>query len=154
MASPSLNVLIAQSNDSPRTLAARRAGIYTGTLIAAATYTSTQTGLTFQVPPGGTAQAFLVITAASGTGGLTIRFEIQDPTSLAWIIVCTSSAATLSASTLIFSVGPNATRVGGLSNSAALAYQYPLVGNCRCTVVHGDASNYTYSVNVQISGPG
>jgi len=154
MPAPSLLTLTAQDKDSPRTLSARRGGTVSGTLIASAAYTSTQTGLTFNVPPGGTAQCFVAVTAASGTGGLTVRFEMQDPTSGNWYGVCTASAATISVGSSVYSVGPGSTRTGGMSNYSALAYQYPIVGNCRVVVNHGDASSYTYSANVQVIGPG
>ena len=154
MSTPTFTATTPQAYDSPRAIAARRALLYSQILIASSAYTSTQTGLTFDVPPGGNLLVWLVCTAASGTGGLTLKIEIQDPTSLVWLNIGQDSAARTSVLNLGFAVGPGAGNSGTLTNSSFVTKQFPVAGKCRVTVSHGDASSYTYSVNALVMGPG
>ena len=94
---------------------------------------------------------YLVPTVASGTGGLTLKIEIQDPISGSWASIGNDTGPRLTASIIGFVVGPGSSASGSLANSTFVTKQFPICGTCRVTVVAGDASSYTYSVTYTIA---
>lgn len=87
---------------------------------------------------------YLHVSAASGTGGLTLRIQGKDEFTGAYVTLATvSTAVTLvSVNSFIFGGG------GGSSGASSPA----LVGGIlpdvfRIIVLHGDASSYTYAVS-------
>ena len=88
---------------------------------------------------------YLNVTAASGTGGLTTRLIGVDPvTGATGLSVAVSAAATaIGLRVLHFGPGCGAVSNAGLGGSAAGVM---LGTEFQIQVIHGDASNYTYSV--------
>lgn len=86
---------------------------------------------------------FLNITAASGTGGLTIKIQGKDPVSGNYISIYTAGSAATATGTFPAVVYPGVgTTISGASD--------PLPATWRVQVQHGDASNYTYSVGASV----
>src|SRR4051794_12106368 len=86
----------------------------------------------------------LNVTVRSGTGGLQLRVQTQDPVSGAWISMNSSPTAVIATGTFVYQFYP------GVSGSAlAQAYGAVLPYNWRVVVTHGDATSYTYSIGYQ-----
>lgn len=122
-----------------------------GTFLASATRTATTTSSAVNVDPGRTLTVFLLPTAASGTGGLTLSIEMQDPTSSTYVAIGQDMTARTGTSNLGFQVGPGSSGSGTLASSSYVMKQITVSGNVRIKVTHGDASNYTYSVTYTIA---
>ncbi len=89
------------------------------------------------------AVVILEVTAASGTGGLTIRLNEGETGQLK--AIGASAPAQITANVFIAVWYPAATATGG---SVIHAVGLPVTRDFVVTIEHGDASNYTYSVRV------
>lgn len=137
-----------QDTDTERMLLARllaaQAVKTTGTALASAARTTTTQSADIDTTGFRGIVVFLNVTAASGTGGLTMRVRGRDPVSLSFAnLVSDGSAITaVSIRSLQFGGGggaSSATSGGGLLGGL-------LPDTIRIEVSHGDASSYTYSV--------
>lgn len=92
---------------------------------------------------------YLDVTAASGTGGLTLRlFGVNPITST----VATSASVTTAATTTgmrIYHFGPGVAAVNGASVAWGAA-GVQLGAEFQIQVLHGDASSYTYAVHYEL----
>lgn len=86
----------------------------------------------------------LDVTAASGTGGLTLSVNFVDPVTAKTVAIATASAAVTATGTKTYIVYPGAVVSGG---SVTQAVQLPLPSHWNVSVAVGDASSYTYSVS-------
>lgn len=92
---------------------------------------------------------YLNVTAASGTGGLTPRLFGVEPTTNTVATIASAATAATTVGTRIYHFGPG---VGGV-NGATIAWGgagVMLGGRFQIQVLHGDASNYTYSVTYEL----
>ena len=121
------------------------------TVLSSAARTASTTSSSFTVLPGQTLTLQLNITAASGTGGLTLRVDMLDPVSGVWSGICQDTSARTTTLTNMYQVGPGSTRSGGMVNASLLGYQAQLVGPVRVTITAGDASSYTYGITASIA---
>ena len=117
-----------------------------GTLLASASRSVATTSSAIEVKPGQHLTLFFSITVVSGTGGLTLQVQQQDPTTGTWYTVANDSAARTTVIAFEYQIGAAAARGGGMSNVSALGYQLQLMGPVRINISVGDASAYTYSV--------
>jgi hypothetical protein len=128
------------------------AGSVRGTLLASAARTASTSSSNFDWSVYSGVILFLNITAASGTGGLVIFPEYQDPVSLAWNRVFnypTTAARLTLAGLQILQLGiALGTQSGGV-NQAGLSSSL-LSSAMRITVNHGDATSYTYSLAYEL----
>ncbi len=83
----------------------------------------------------------LNVTAASGTGGLTVRVQAKDPVSGAYVSLNAAPAVVTAVGTFAYLLYPGA-GAGGLTQATSGG----LPRTWRVQVTHGDASSYTYSV--------
>lgn len=86
----------------------------------------------------------LDVTAASGTGGLTLSVNYVDPVSGKTVAIATASAAVTATGSKTYIVYPGAVITGG---SVTQAIQLPLPSHWNVSVAVGDTSSYTYSVS-------
>ncbi len=91
----------------------------------------------------------LSVTAASGTGGLTLSIRGYDPVSGNTISLLTDAAAITATGTYAFLLGP-----WGMTTPDALraAEGCNLPRDWDVNVAHGDGSSYTYSVAATLAG--
>jgi hypothetical protein len=124
-----------------------------GTLLAPATRT-TSTSSTVQVNDGTASGVilYLNVTAASGSGGLTVKVNAIDPTSGQAMPILADTAAITTARTAVFVVAPGASVVGQSTNVVRAVTPIPLPSQWSVTVSHGDGSNYTYSLGYDLIG--
>lgn len=89
----------------------------------------------------------LIVTAASGTGGLTIRIRYKDAVNTFYYSLSQSSVSVTAAGGWVYQHGPGTgTTVTATLGNAGSAAGY-LTDTIRIEIVHADASSYTYSVN-------
>lgn len=118
-----------------------------GSLASAARTTST-TGADITTNGRQSAIAVLNVTVASGTGGLSVRWQLKDPISGNYVNIGTGGNRTTTG-TQVTAYGVGATRVvGGATVGSLDGIEFPLGSVIRAQVVHGDASSYTYSLSV------
>ena len=89
---------------------------------------------------------FLNITAASGTGGLTLRVQARDPVSGNYFALHAAPAAVVATGLQVYVLYPGVT--GGAVSQPT---QIILPRTWRVQVTHGDATNYTYSVGASLA---
>lgn len=91
---------------------------------------------------------FLDVTATSGTGGLQLLVECQDPVSGKWFQINDTPTAVKSVSKGLYIVcwGIGTTPAGSIVQLT----QAILTNNWRVTVAVGDASNHTYSLGYAV----
>ena len=92
---------------------------------------------------------FLDVTASeSGTGGLQVIIECQDPVSGKWFQINATPTAVTAVSKGIYVVGMNvgATATGDIKQLT----QVPLTNNWRVRVAVGNATKYTYSLGFAV----
>ncbi len=91
-------------------------------------------------------QVVLDVTAASGTGGLTVRIQGKDPVTGKYYNLNAAPTAITATGTYVYTLSP------GESNAASGDVQQRTAGalprTWRVSVTHGDGSSYTYSVGV------
>lgn len=89
----------------------------------------------------------LIVTAASGTGGLTIRVRYKDSVTTNYYSLSQSSVSVTSVGGWVYQHGPGTgTTVTATLGNAGSAAGY-LTDTIRIEIIHADASSYTYSVN-------
>jgi hypothetical protein len=91
---------------------------------------------------------FLNVTAASGTGGLTVCVDAKDPVSGLYRQIFAAAAAVLAvtgSTPKVYLIYPGAS---GSGNDGVLAQPLPATWRVRVNV--GDASSYTYSVGASV----
>jgi hypothetical protein len=87
---------------------------------------------------------FLDVTTASGTGGLQIQPQVQDPISGNWVSYSGSSAAVTATGEYLYVLYPST--FSGLSSSVKTSCSAPLPPTWRVQIIAGDSSSYTYSL--------
>ena len=118
-----------------------------GQLLGSATRTATVSSDTQRVDETMNSDAqlvvFLNVSAASGTGGLTLTIEGLDPVSATWFRMLTG-AGLITTGKRAYVLGPGSSATAAADITGAVPA--PVPESWRVTVTHGDASNYTYSV--------
>lgn len=142
-----------QQEDGQNQLLARLIGVpERGVILASAARTSTTTSTPVDWAKARGVLLYINITAASGTGGLSVFPEYQDPVSLAWNRLWNypATAARLTSNGLYLAVVGDGYGVqsGGVIQGGFVSA--PLGSVMRITVNHGDASSYTYSVGYEL----
>jgi hypothetical protein len=84
----------------------------------------------------------LNVTAASGTGGLTVHLQFLDPNTNAVTDLFVAPRAVTAPGLYTYTFGPTV----GFNNLIDFGGWLP-IGHLQVQVVHGDASSYTYSVS-------
>ena len=111
-----------------------------GTWLASATRTATAVTPTLTNTSASQIIAFLNVTAASGTGGLQVEIQAQDPASGNWQGINAVPAAVTTPGLFAYAVLANT----GANMTQVTAGSVPRT--VRVEVVAGDASSYTYSL--------
>jgi hypothetical protein len=152
MTPSSLPKRCAQRGDSQETLLSKLVGSsLTGTLLVSAARTASTSTASIDLSGFRSLILFLNISAASGTGGLRLTVEYQDPISGLWRtpLVVPSTAVTSVQMVPVF-VGPGIGAIGSTASfTAGGMVSLPLTSAMRVTVSHGDASSYTYSLGYE-----
>lgn len=91
---------------------------------------------------------FLNVTVASGTGGLQMQPQAQDPVSGTWVDTAGSTTAVTATGETTYWIYP--VTFAGTSSSITTKAQAPLPANWRVVVIAGDSSSYTYSLAAQV----
>jgi hypothetical protein len=86
----------------------------------------------------------LVVTAASGTGGLTVKIQQVDRATGNTIDLLVDGSAITATGTYGFQM---ALSTGAASGGVRAAVSRELPTDWQVTVAHGDSSSYTYQVN-------
>jgi hypothetical protein len=135
-------------------------GIYTALASAARTVTQTVLGKTLIDPSSVNTDArlaqsvvqeasgmiaYLNITVASGTGGLSLVLEEQDHVSGTWNQIAATTGTT---ATGLVTLKIKAAIAAIAATGTKVAVQDILPANWRLRVVHADASSYTYSLGI------
>lgn len=144
----------AQIGDGIVALLSRLLGsVERGTLLASASRTTTTaTGI---IDMAGRKQLllYLNVSAASGTGGLFLQLQYLDPVSGQWMNGAFAPAAgKTTTGGFFFIVGPGISVGSGAAINAALASDRGTVlgREMRISVLHSDASSYTYSLGYEM----
>lgn len=154
MASQVLNTLTPQQGDSIQTLLARIVGTADrGTMLASAARTASVNATI----PGPTSRRRGVVlfwdcTVASGTGGLTMAFQVLDPVSLKWMEWAFSSIFSATGSRIIV-IAPGYAAAGSTLNGGvnqSIVTSLPMTESMRIRISHSDASSYTYSLGYEL----
>ncbi len=117
------------------------------TLLASAARTATTSSADVTNFNGRGLQVLLNVTAASGTGGLTLTIQGKDPVSGNYYNLNANPTAITATGLTVYEVYPGVGAAGGgvtQRTSASLPRTF------RVTVTHGDASSYTYSVGTSL----
>jgi hypothetical protein len=117
-----------------------------GELLPAATRTATATAADQTNANGRGVILYLDVTAASGSGGLTVQIQGKDPSSGKYKQLNVNPTAVVAAGTTAVALYPGASTTGGLAQATAQA----LPRTWRVVVSHGDASSYTYSLGYSL----
>jgi hypothetical protein len=117
------------------------------TLLASAARTGTTTTADQQNVDWRGAIAWLNVTAASGTGGLVLRWAGKDPISGTYTLLNSAPTAVIATGMVFYVIYP--TSYANSNATQAVAYP-PLPRTWRIQVTHGDGSSYTYSVGLSL----
>jgi hypothetical protein len=152
-----ITTLVPQTSDNERMLLARilsyqqRAAIR-GTVLASTARTASTSGSSVDWVRYKGVILFLNVTAASGTGGLAIFPEYQDPVSASWNRIYnypSTSARITTVGLQILHIGRGIGATIGGANQGGFCAAF-LSSAIRFTVNHGDASSYTYSLGYEL----
>lgn len=91
---------------------------------------------------------YLDVTAASGTGGLTVQVQGKDPSSGKYKTLNANPTAVTAIGTTAYMLYPGASTTGQVQQATSQV----LPRTWRVNVSHGDASSYTYSVGYSLIG--
>lgn len=91
---------------------------------------------------------YLDVTAASGTGGLTVQIRGYDRVSGAAAAIAKDTAAITAAGLYVFELAPSIA-AADTQRRVALAAYLPVEWDVN--VVHGDGSSYTYSLSGELT---
>lgn len=145
---------VAQQEDGIRELLARMLGSpVRATGLASATRTATTSTLQFDGTQFSGLIAYLNVTAASGAGGLIIMVQYLDPTSGLWMSsLYAPSAPRTTTGTFSFAMGRGISAgTGSTINTSNAADRGAILGSAmRLSVLHSDASSYTYSLGYEL----
>jgi len=89
----------------------------------------------------------LNVSAASGTGGLTVRIRAYETISGNTINLLADTAAITATGTYGFLLHPNA---GAAADGIRVSRAFLLSQDWDVQISHGDASNYTYSLSAEL----
>lgn len=117
------------------------------TLLASAARTATTASAAQTNLSGSAATAILNVTVASGTGGLKLQFQEQDPVSGNWVSVNTAPAAITATGTFLYQIGAGVGAGSSPNSNASQFCTLALSTPWRVQVTAGDSSSYTYSVS-------
>ena len=150
-----LTTRIPQNDDSLAMLLARLVGVpVRGTLLASQARTATTSTNAIDGTGFRGIMVFLNVTTASGTGGLTLFFEHQDPVSGLWAVTAVQSAAAITTTGLRPYLAGQGIGLGsnlGAAGAPVFADRgHILTSAFRLRVTHGDASSYTYSIGYEL----
>lgn len=95
-----------------------------------------------------TARLYLSVTSASGTGGLTLQLRGYDKESGSAAVIFADASGITATGLYVFEIGP-AVAASDSHRRAVLNAFLPVVWDVN--VVHGDSSNYTYSLSAETS---
>lgn len=148
-------VIATSQNTNLQTLVAGPGGAArsNGTLLASAARTATTSSTNVSAGNCSCLILTLNITAASGTGGLKLRYNGIDPVSGNGSVgfFATVNVTTVGQVSMVVGKG-----VGSLYNAASAGsganctIGVPLSSTFRIDVTHGDSSSYTYSLNYEL----
>lgn len=127
----------------------RERGNLEGTLLASAARTATTTGSAQTNYNARGAMLILNVSAASGTGGLTVTFLATDPVSGAQFLLNANPTAVTGTGTYVYELYPGASTAGP-TGAVAQRTAGILPRTWTVKVFHGDASSYTYSVGYEL----
>jgi len=87
----------------------------------------------------------LDVTAASGTGGLTLACGLRSASGVK-VALLTAAAAVIATGTRLYIIWPlgSTTITGGITQITSA----PVPGDIYIDVAHGDGSSYTYSITI------
>lgn len=91
---------------------------------------------------------YLNVTAASGTGGLTLSIRGRDKASSAAPAIAKDAAAITATGLYVFELAPNAA-AADTQRHFALSALLPVLWDVQ--IAHGDASQYTYSLSGELT---
>ena len=112
-----------------------------GTALASAARTATNTSSTFTNPGAVGVQLYLNVTAsAAGTGGLQVQVMAIDPVTRASLAITALPTAVTATGTTVLTLYPGAATSGTQATAGALGRLWAV------KVTHGDSTSYTYSV--------
>jgi hypothetical protein len=124
---------------------------YDVAIATSAARTATTTSSTFENTLGTRGIAlYLNVSAASGTGGLTLGLQWRDPVSQAWTTIWSAAAAVTATTSTpkVYMLSPDQ---GGTAASGFTEVKYAVVPRFwRVVVTAGDSSSYTYSVGATL----
>ena len=123
-----------------------------GTLLASAARTTTAVSANQTNFSGRVLIVTLNVTAASGTGGLSVEIRNIDPISGSPTAILKATAAITATGIVSYAVGPGVTGTQAATSSAGGTVQssdLPLGRTWSVAVSVGDASSYTYSLSFQ-----
>jgi hypothetical protein len=149
MSDLALSTRVPQDTDTERLLLARllasAAVKTTGTGLASAARTATT--MTADITTNGYRGivVYLGVSAASGTGGLTLRIRGKDPVTGNYFSLTQDSATRTTTGSWTMSMGAGASAPSGAALTGSVTGFF-LPDTIRLEVAHGDASSYTYSV--------
>jgi hypothetical protein len=129
----------------------READTYEATLLSSAARTVSTASADQVNQSGAGVVLYLNVTVSSGTGGLQVFIQIKDPASGQYFNLNNAPTAITAVGHYAYVVYPSASAPGNQGSSLVNQYTYaPLPRTWRVTVLHGDASSYTYSVGASI----
>jgi hypothetical protein len=145
-----LNTLLPDTADGERLLLAKMRGIpIAGTALASAARTASTLSANFPTKGARGIIVYLNVTAASGTGGLTLRPFGVDPQTMAVATSGTTTGVITTVGLRVFHFGPGC----GAANAGSSAWGSVgiMLGRLMALqVLHADASSYTYSLNYEL----
>lgn len=125
----------------------RRRNNMEGTALASATRTATANSADIINYNGRGVTIYLNVTAASGTGGLTVNIQAKDPVTGSYFTVYAAAAAVITTGLRAYNAYPGAAGSGNYTN--AVNFQIPRTFRIGVTV--GDSTSYTYSIGYAIT---
>lgn len=117
-----------------------------GTLLASAARTGSTTSPTQTSYSGRGVLIFLDVTAASGTGGLTVKLRALDPVTGGGFHINVDPTAITATGSYGYMIYPGASSAGGGTATVKQFTPAAVPRTWNVSVVHGDASSYTYSL--------
>lgn len=112
------------------------------TLLPSAARTAAVQTVDMRTPPWKGAVFYLNVTAASGTGGLTLTFKVKDPVSGQYVGIFTAGSAKVGVGTYAYAIAPYYPFAVDNGGSAV----YSLTDEWLVLISTGDGTSYTYSV--------
>lgn len=117
-------------------------------ILSSAVRTSTTTSIVYIPDTATTLMFYLNISSASGTGGLQVRIMGMDTLGNTYFLNANPTAI-VAAGQYVYTLCPGCTSTGGsIQQATATAPPSRLL----IQVTHGDTSNYTYSLDMNIGG--